>query len=108
MPVCKTFDKKIYRINQSQLNGLLNKFDEVKELCATVKHSDAVKMIFHKDDLKLFVCRDDETKKWFAIDNQDGYLFIEEFSIVQDAYIWLLDLKASEVLQKAEDLSFWW
>ena len=43
-----------------------------------------------------------------AIDNTCGEMFMEDFRYEDDAIIWLLDLKCSEVLQKAEEQDWWW
>lgn len=59
-------------------------------------------------DKQLYFYYDYKKQKFVAVDNSDGQMFIEEFTCRNDAYIWLLGLKDSEVLQKAEELDFWW
>lgn len=88
-----TFHSTIFELNE-------------KELCALVlKHEQQAK--FKCEEKQLFIY-EGEQDIWTAIDNTTGNLFMEDFKSYNDAIIWLLDLKASEVLQRAEEAEYWW
>lgn len=93
MEPVKGFFDTIFEINETELEALMKRFDN-KE-CTSC-------------DKQLYIYQEPATKKYIAIDNTSGDMYMEEFTIKEDAYIFLLGLKASEVLQKAEEYDFWW
>ena len=55
----------------------------------------------------LFNCKDGKNI-YTAIDNMTGDFYVEDFTTMDDALIWLTGLKESEVLKKAEEQEWWW
>lgn len=90
----KAINGIIYKIKRSELSRLQNKFDLKEE--------------FECEEQQLFICHDDINDRYIAVDNSTGNLFIEDFKNVNDAMIWLLDLKDSEPLQAVEKESYWY
>ena len=84
--------KSIFTITPEELNFLMEKKDK--------------KIGFICEEKQLFIC--ENGKNYIAIDNTTGDLFVESFTIEDDAAIWLLDLKTAEVLHEAEKESYWW
>ena len=95
MQIAKFIHNSIFEITKDELDGLLEK----KELGLNFKCEEKQLFVFEKDE-GLYV----------AIDNRSGDFFHEDFTIEEDAYIWLLDLKCAEVLQRAErnGRDVWW
>lgn len=94
MRIAKYFHETIFEIRTEEYEALLLKFENKNFEC---------------EDRQLFIVNhNDET--YTAIDNRSGDFFHEDFTIEEDAYIWLLDLKCAEVLQRAENkgLEEWW
>lgn len=89
----KTFHYTIFELSKEEFRNIASRW--YKEECTEC-------------DKQLFIYDDYKNNKFVAIDNSDGQMFIEEFTKRADAYIWLLGLKDSEVLQKAEEYDFWW
>ena len=95
MRIAKYFHETIFELRTEEYNVLLSKFEDNKN--------------FECEDKQLFIVNhNDET--YTAIDNRSGDFFHEDFTIEEDAYIWLLDLKCAEVLWRAENkgLEEWW
>ena len=90
----RAFHYTIFKLTQSQLE-ILSKKHEVNEPFSICEH-------------QMFLYYDSKVNKYLAIDNSTGDFHIEEFTIKEDAMIWLLELKSSEVLQKAEEEDYWW
>ena len=64
----------------------------------------------YEDDRKLFLlinCKANE-KIYTAIDNIAGEFYVEDFTSLNDALVWLMDLKESEPLKKAEEQEWWY
>lgn len=92
MQIVKFVRESIFEITADELEGLIEKRDlGINYTC---------------EEKQLFIHELDGG--FTAIDNRTGELFMEDFKIEDDAYIWLLDLKCSEVLQKAEEQDYWW
>lgn len=64
----------------------------------------------YSDDRKLFlyISMKDNKKIFVAIDNITGDFYVEDFTTLNDAMIWLASLKEAEPLKKAEECEFWW
>ena len=97
MQLSKFIRRTIYEINRDELDGLLEK----RELGLN----------FTCEEKQLFIYENHTSScssTYTAIDNTCGEMFMEDFKYEDDAIIWLLDLKVSEVLQKAEEQDWWW
>ena len=94
MEALKHIHETIVKISKEELQALIAKRENQQP--------------FTTCECLLFLYYDPTCKKYLAVDNQLGNLFIEEFKIKEDAFIWLLGLKEAEPLQKAEEQSFWW
>ena len=92
MRTAKFIHRTIFEINEEEYKALEARFESKSFTCC---------------DEQLFIMEKQEGV-YIAIDNTTGEMFTEEFSIEEDAIIWLLDLKYSEVLQKAEEQDYWW
>ena len=91
----------IYSITAEEFLKLENKFEKNQK--------------FECEEKQLYIMEKHTTTEdggfittYLALDNSTGEFFIEEFKYEEDAMVWLLDLKASEVLQKAEEEEYWW
>lgn len=101
MQISKFIHNSIFDINKDELEGLIEKRDlELKFTC---------------EERQLFIYEHIEKDSkgysiviYTAIDNTCGEMFMEDFRYEDDAIIWLLDLKCSEQLQKAEEQDWWW
>ena len=95
MEIAKIIREIIYNISKEDYNKLSLKFENKEE--------------FEYVEKRLFVFEKDEGL-YVAIDNRSGDFFHEDFTIEEDAYIWLIDLKCAEVLQRAErnGRDVWW
>ena len=95
MEIATIIREIIYDISKEDYNKLSLKFEN--------------KETFECEEKQLFVFEKDEGL-YVAIDNRSGDFFHEDFTIEEDAYIWLLDLKCAEVLQRAErnGRDVWW
>lgn len=106
----KKFNEIIYEISNEELQALADKFKKyadiaLEDLCNNPE--EALKQVYSEEDLNLFIYVDLKNKRYIAVDNIGGCLLVEEFTFKNDAYIWLLGLKPSHVLQKAEEKEFW-
>lgn len=93
MEPIKAFYCTIFELSKEEFKNLTSRW--YKEECTEC-------------DKQLFIYDDWKNNKVVAIDNSDGQMYIEEFKVKCDAYIWLIGLKDSEELQKAEEYDFWW
>lgn len=84
--------RSIYSLTTAELRALVAKRDNNE------KYECEEKQLFLHFDGNRFV----------AIDNTTGDLFMEDFAIENDAIIYLLEYKTSEVLHEAEKESYWW
>ena len=101
MKLCKFIHKYIYSITREEFLALEEKKDN--------------NISFECEEKQLFIMKKRTTTstggfitRYVAIDNTTGDLFVEDFKLEDDAVIWLLELKCSEVLQEAEKGSYWW
>ena len=92
MRTAKIIHRTIFSINEKEFKELEAKFESKS---------------FTGCDEQLFIYEKEEGL-YIAIDNTTRDMFIESFTIEEDAIIWLLDLKCSEVLKEAEKQEFWW
>lgn len=94
MEIAKIFHETIFELRTEEYEALLLKFENKSFECEDKQ----LFIINHKDEL------------YTAIDNRSGNLYCEDFTIEEDAYIWLLDLKCAEVLRRVENkgLEEWW
>lgn len=92
MKLAKFIHRYIYSITPEELSVLASKHDKKEK--------------FECEEKQLFICENKD--RYIAIDNTTGDLFVEDFRIEDDAIIWLLDLKCSEVLLEAEKEAYWW
>ena len=99
MQISKFIRNSIFEITEDELDGLLEK----KELGLNFKCEEKQLFIYENE-----VENGDCTTIYTAIDNTCGEMFMEDFRYEDDAIIWLLDLKCSEQLQKAEEQDWWW
>ena len=83
----------IFELNEEEFKSLFSRF--YKDECTEC-------------DKQLYLYYDRKRNKYLAIDNSDGYMYIEEFTIRKDAFIWLFGLQDAGPLQKAEEFDFWW
>ena len=93
MQPVKGFYCTIFEINKEEFERLTTRW--FKDECTACEQ-------------QLYIYHNHEIDKFIAIDNTIDEMYIEEFKHKEDAYIWLLGLKAVECLQKAEDTDFWW
>lgn len=95
MEIAKNIQEIIYELEQEEFDKLFSKFENDEK--------------FEYEEEQPYIFKEDEGI-YIAIDNRHGYFFMEEFTIEEDAYIWLIDLKCAEVLQRAErnGRDVWW
>ena len=92
MRKAKFIHRTIFSINKEEFELLEQRFE-----CGLLTSCDEQLFIYEKEE-----------GVYIAIDNTTGEMFTEDFTIEDDAIIWLLDLKCSEVLKKAEEQEYWW
>lgn len=94
MRALKMFNAPIYSITAEEATVLIEKLEKNIE--------------FKCEERQLYVVIH-ELDKITAIDNTTGCCFCEEFKILTDAYIWLLELKEAEPLHEVEkNCKAWW
>ena len=92
MRTAKFIHRTIFSINKEEFELLEQRFE-----CGLLTPCDEQLFIYEKEE-----------GHYIGIDNTTAEMFMEDFTIEDDAIIWLLDLKTSEVLKEAEKQDFWW
>ena len=91
MDLKKIINLRVFNIDAEELETLKHKQADGSFTCA---------------DRQCFIHKAED--KYIAVENSSGDLFIEEFKIENDAYIWLAGFKESEPLQAAEQEDYWY
>lgn len=89
----KVFREAIFQLDKENYNELTSRY--IKGSCTS-------------HDEKLYIFLDFKNNKVVAIDNSTGNFYKEEFQFIADAYIWLLGLKSSAMLQQSEKTDYCW